>query len=130
MGEEQWARGKFLMRLSPMPCSLSAWALHTLWHNVILILIFICHSPCAMCYSPFAIPTAAFSPASGGGGMRHEARLLSLRFSAFVWLCCLRLCHFCRSCSHRRRLNSTHLLLLLLLPSSVYILCMLFVHWL
>lgn len=59
------------MRLSPMPCSVSAWDLHTLWRNVILILIFICHSPCAMCYSPFAIPTAAFSPASGGGGMWH-----------------------------------------------------------
>lgn len=95
------------------------------------------HLPFAMCHVLFSIchsHSCILAGQCSGGGMRHEARLLSLRFLAFVWLCCLRLCHFCRSCNHRRRLNSTHLPLLLiqilLLPSSVYILCMLFVHWL
>lgn len=100
-----------------MACTLSAWALHTLWRNVILIFIFICHSPFAIRYTPFAIRHVPFSfchsPPSHFSCCCCRcsgawARLLSLRFLAFVWLCCLRLCHFCRSCSRRRRhLNSS-----------------------
>lgn len=44
-----------------MACTLSAWALHTLWRNVILILIFICHSPFAIRHTPFAIRHVPFS---------------------------------------------------------------------
>lgn len=64
----------------------------------------ICHVACAMRLPPFAIPPLQAAAAAMGCGTFAFITLFG-----FVWLCCLRLCHFCRSCSRRRRhhLNSS-----------------------